>query len=385
MTTDADAARQDPATEQSAHPDGAEATPGEQSGESPPWRAMIAVSQLAAHPGNVRADLDLNEEFVHSVAVNGVLTALRITPDAEGFRVIDGGRRLAAALKTGTKEVPYDLVPERAGDEAGQYLDMINTNRHRNPLTVLEEAGALFAAHQAGARKTRLRKAAGLTAAAVNDALAAAQLSEDIRAKVGHLVQQLTLDQYALLAEFEDDPAAVDRLASAAQWGMSLDHEAERLRQERAEIAEHQRIRAELEGAGVTVTATLPANGQLLTSLCHDDQILTPETHAACPGRGAFFRPYDLASPVHYCTDPAAYGHAFRYATASAAPGGDLGTPIRVDPRPPKRHRIRQGGSSSRATKPGPLPPRSAGGGWRHCSPGGPHRARSPSSSPGSC
>ena len=336
MTTDADAAGQDPAIEQPGHPDGAEATPGEQPGESPPGRAMIAVSQLAAHLGNVRADLDLNEEFVHSIAVNGVLTALRITPDADGLRVIDGGRRLAAALKTGTEQVPYDLVPERAGDEAGQYLDMINTNRHRNPLTVLEEAGALFAAHQAGARKTRLRKAAGLTAAAVNDALAAAQLNEDTRAKVGHLEQQLTLDQYALLAEFEDDPAAVDRLASAAQWGMSLDHEAERLRQERAEIAEHQRIRAELEGVGVTVTATLPTNGQLLTSLCHDDQIVTPETHAACPGRGAFFRPYDLASPMHYCTDPGAYGHTFRYATASAALGGDSGTPDPGGPPPPE-------------------------------------------------
>ena len=80
MTTDTDAARHDPAIEQPGHPDCAEATPGQQSGESPPWRAMIAVSQLAAHPGNVRADLDLNEEFVHSIAVNGVLTALRITP-----------------------------------------------------------------------------------------------------------------------------------------------------------------------------------------------------------------------------------------------------------------------------------------------------------------
>ena len=153
MTTDADAAHEDPVIERPENPDGAEATLGERSGDSPPWRAMIAVSQLAAHPGNVRADLDLNEEFVASVAVNGVLTALRITPDGEGFRVIDGGRRLAAALKTGTKEVPYDLVPERAGDEAGQFLDMINMNRHRNPLTVLEEADALFAAHQAGARE----------------------------------------------------------------------------------------------------------------------------------------------------------------------------------------------------------------------------------------
>ena len=76
---------------------------------------MIAVSELAAHPGNVRADLDLNEEFLASIAVNGVLTPLRITPDGDGFRVIDGGRRLAAALKTGTREVPY-----RPGAGAGR-------------------------------------------------------------------------------------------------------------------------------------------------------------------------------------------------------------------------------------------------------------------------
>ena len=46
-------------------------------------------------PGNVRRDLDLNAEFMESIAVNGVLVALRITPDGDGFRVIDGGRRLA--------------------------------------------------------------------------------------------------------------------------------------------------------------------------------------------------------------------------------------------------------------------------------------------------
>jgi hypothetical protein len=41
---------------------------------------MIPVSQLAAHPGNVRTDLDLNPEFVASIAANGVLVPLRITP-----------------------------------------------------------------------------------------------------------------------------------------------------------------------------------------------------------------------------------------------------------------------------------------------------------------
>src|SRR6201999_3513688 len=120
------------------------------------------------------------------------------TPDGDGYRVIDGGRRLAAAAKAGVEEVPFDLVADRAGDEAGQYLDMIEANRHRNPLTTLEEADALFAAKQAGATRTRLRKTTGLASAMVNDALAAARLTVETRAQVGEACEQLSLDQYAI-------------------------------------------------------------------------------------------------------------------------------------------------------------------------------------------
>ena len=44
--------------------------------------------------------------FIESVRANGVLVALRIIPDGDGYRVIDGGRRLAAAVKAGVDEVP---------------------------------------------------------------------------------------------------------------------------------------------------------------------------------------------------------------------------------------------------------------------------------------
>ena len=291
-------------------------------------RAMIAVERLAAHPGNVRRDLDLSPEFVESIAVNGVLVALRITPDGDSFRVIDGGRRLAAALKAGVTEVPYDLVSDRAGDEAGQYLDMINMNWHRNPLAPLEEAGALFAAREAGATKTRLRKAAGLTSATVNGALAAPRLSDETRATVEGLGEQLSLDELAVLAEFDGDPDAIARLTVAASCGI-LEHEAELLRQARAEQAEHQRIRGELEAAGFAVTEILPANGVYLTVLGHDGDDLTPDSHAACPGRGVLFRSYDPLTPVHYCTSPDQYGHTFRHAGRSrpAAADGTAGTP----------------------------------------------------------
>ena len=158
-------------------------------------RPMISIDRLVAHPGNVRRDLAITAEFVESFA-NGVLVPFRITPNGDGrYRVIDGGRRLEAAIKAGLTEVPYDLVEDRAGDEAGQYLDMLNTSRHRKPLTVLEEADALFSAKEAGATRTRIRKATGMSSTELKSALSAAKLSDDARGKVEELEQQLTLDE----------------------------------------------------------------------------------------------------------------------------------------------------------------------------------------------
>ena len=70
---------------------------------------MIAVSRLTAHPGNVRADLDLTAEFCASAADNGVRVPLLITTESDGgFRVIEGHRRLAArrwAVLAGRRQV----------------------------------------------------------------------------------------------------------------------------------------------------------------------------------------------------------------------------------------------------------------------------------------
>ena len=283
-------------------------------------RPVIAVSLLTAHPGNVRRDLDLSPGFLASIKDNGVLVPLRITVDADGgYRVIDGHRRLAAAVQADLAEVPVDLADDRAGDEPGQLLDMWVAHRHRNPLAPLEEADALFAARAAGATKARIRKSTGLKSPQVTAALTAATLSEETRASVQALPRDLTLEDLAILAEFEDDPGAVDQLLTAAQWHGTLDHHAERLRQEREEQAEHTRLCRELQDAGVTVTEALPPGGQLLAVLRHDGEDLTPESHAGCAGRAALFRSYDLTTPVHYCTEPAAHGHTFRHSEPGVA------------------------------------------------------------------
>jgi ParB-like chromosome segregation protein Spo0J len=285
--------------------------------DSPPWGpappSMIGVGQLTAHPGNVRQDLDLTPEFLASVAEIGVRVPLLITrDDAGGFRIIEGHRRLAAALRAGLAQVPCVLDADRAGDQAGQFLDMLvaNSGGYRKNLTPVEEAAALFAAHEAGATKTRIRKSTGRKADEVKTALAVGGMSGQAKQAAGELARELSLDQLALLAEFDGDPAAVEQIVAALRDGYSVEYVAERIRQDRAEAAEHKRLRAELEAAGTPVTGELPDGAVRLTALVHDEDDLTPEAHGDCPGRGVFFPSWTRLHPVHYCTDPAAYGHA---------------------------------------------------------------------------
>jgi len=314
-------------TDPDAQPDAAagasDQSADDQVGATANCRLLIAVSELTAHPGNVREDLNLTPELVASITAEGVRIPLLITTSADGgWLVIEGHRRLAAAVKAGLAEVPCDIDRCRAGDEAGQFLDMLlaNSDGYRANYTIFEETAALFAAHEAGASRTRLRKATGRTAAHVKSALAAGGLSADTRARAAELGPDLTLEDLAVLAEFTGDDDATGALLGALQHGYPVEHTAQRIRQDRAEAAEHAELRTSLQAAGVAVTDDLPAGAAWLTSLSHDGQDLTPEAHADCPGHGATFRAWNLLQPFCYCTSPAGHGHASRW-LLPAAPG----------------------------------------------------------------
>lgn len=225
------------------------------------------------------------------------------------------------------------MDPGRARDDAGQFLDMAIANSQdlRRNLTPLQEADALFAASQAGATRARIRKATGRTATEVKAALRAGRLSEGTRELAGELPRQPSLDELALLAEFERDELATRRLLSAISFGHSVDHVAEQIRQDHAEKTKHDQLVTELTAAGITITDTLPDGARPLDMLTHDGQDLTPDNHARCPGRSAYFRPWSPLEPCWYCTSPAANGHTDRYPSApvSSGPGSppDPGSP----------------------------------------------------------
>jgi hypothetical protein len=148
----------------------------------------------------------------------------------------------------------------------------------------------------------------------------------------------LTLDQLALLAEFDGDLAAIEQIVEALRHGYAVEYVTERIRQDQAETAEHERLRAELEAAGTLVTDGPPEGAVQLTALVNDQDDLTPEAHADCPGRGVFFPTWSKLYPVHYCTDPAAYGHAVRQL-------------------PPDRDRVGEADASAEASGVQPEPP----------------------------
>ena len=71
-----------------------------------------------------------------------------------------------------------------------------------------------------GRRRTRIRKSTGRKAEDIKTALAAGQMSAETRAAAGDLAAQLTLDELALLAEFDGDDEAVATVLEALRRGL---------------------------------------------------------------------------------------------------------------------------------------------------------------------
>ena len=99
----------------------------------------IKVGAISGHPLN-RVVVTVGaewEEFEASVRLHGVLEPLTARAAGDGYQVLAGHRRLAAAVRCGLSVVPCH-VEEMADDEALWFL--VNSNLQRLNLTLTEEA-----------------------------------------------------------------------------------------------------------------------------------------------------------------------------------------------------------------------------------------------------
>ncbi|MER6521863.1 ParB N-terminal domain-containing protein [Streptomyces sp. NPDC001553] len=281
------------------------------------YRPLISVSALNAHPGNVRQDLKITDEFLKSITVEGVRTPIVVTRADGGLRVVDGHRRLAAAIKAKLTHLPY-AFEER--DDAGQILDMVTTARHRASLTRSEEAAGLFDAAALGADAKRIAAAGAVTQVAAKQIQKLAK-SDAVRAAAAHRTGNGApdLEVMAMLAELEaDDPqAAAGALAEmdAAPngnhaWIIRRTRNASRARQAA------QTHRAELEKAGAAIRTV----GELRDSATRVIALpgITVEKHATCQGH-VWALEESANAYTAYCTSPELYGHKMPANTGGAA------------------------------------------------------------------
>ncbi len=237
---------------------------------------------------NVRLDPQVDAAFKASVKEHGVLQPVIAMHTADGrIRVRMGHRRTLAAAAAKIK-VPVLIVGQEGdgkAEDAARIIAQYTENTYRAPLTTRETAGLVQDLLDLGVTDAQLRRKTGLSKEQVTAAKAAAKSTGAL--EFADTWQSLTLEQTAVIAEFDDDPEALAALADASGRGQ-VDHVAQQLRDSAEERAQKKQLIEELTAAGVTILDSPLYSNQLGYWLNEAGEELTADTHAACPGHAAW-------------------------------------------------------------------------------------------------
>ena len=162
----------------------------------------ITAGFIYPHPDNPRKDLGDLSELVDSIKQTGILQNLTVIeggkglpdPDAYGYTVIIGHRRLAAAKLAGLKEVPCTVVDM---DEREQAATMLLENMQRSDLTPYEQAQGFQMMIDLGETKESISRKTGLSSTTVSHRLELLKLDPELL-KQAEMKQAKLTDYYEL-------------------------------------------------------------------------------------------------------------------------------------------------------------------------------------------
>lgn len=204
---------------------------------------------------NVRADIRLDKSFVSSIRQYGIHQPPVGWRDDDGFvHITMGQRRTSAALEIGHDVVHVIVKPQAAaeGDRAEELriVSQLAENEQRAGLTSGETAAAYKQLALFGLTEERIARKTNSPKQKVTTALTVA--GSDVAQEAAG-VYELTLDQAAIIAEFDDDAEAVEALtAQAAENPDQLVHLAQRIREDRLDQEVIDRLADEITAAGAT-------------------------------------------------------------------------------------------------------------------------------------
>lgn len=305
---------------------------------------------------NVRRDLRAGKGFLETVRAHGVVKDIDVYVTLTGLVVLDGHRRLDAALALHLESVPVRVV--RVDDEAERIASQLMVNDEAEHCNSAERADAIQQLVLLGVPAQDLRRR-GVRGEEVAAARAVASAPQAVRQAA---VERPQIDLVGLghLAELatdalEDSPVVAKAVADAIERPEQVEHIVARARAE----AEEERIladkRAELEAQGIRAFEdarewSLYDKGQRLDSLVDDHgEVLTEATHSSCPGHVAVVHPAVTwegdqrkvtgTRVALWCTDWRAHGHRNRWARNTS---GATSGPMDEEQRKARAEKIRR-------------------------------------------
>lgn len=206
----------------------------------------LPLDSVHADPQNVRtavdADRDAFTRLCDSVRAHGVLQPITVRQNAEGYVVVFGHRRLAAAREVELPTIRAILTDASDAEAAEQ---QVVENLQRVDLTPMEEARGYFRLSEMGGNMREVAKRVGRSRRHVQDRLALLSCSDHLQGLVdrSEISPVLALRvQAAVGLEASDDMVdyALDRAREGADLVIALAERAERdqVRQKIAEAIE---------------------------------------------------------------------------------------------------------------------------------------------------
>lgn len=262
---------------------------------------------------NVRKS-EVTPGFVGSIKKNGVLQPIIATPYGDGIAIIIGNRRVKGAIEAG-RNVDVIVRNDLTVDEARIIAQLVE-NCHREDMHASEIADAYAQLSLLGLDAEAIAAQVVADPKQVRASIALSKMPNAARTAVDK--GALTLEDATTLADFEADPKAYTRLLAAVEKGSNLKWAVADERRKAVRAALRQEATLALKAAGVPMVgepqgfAWKSSKEVGLDRLSDPDGVvLTPESHANCPGHAAFFDEHasgDLKA-TFICRDPHQYGH----------------------------------------------------------------------------
>ena len=250
-----------------------------------------------------------------------------------GVQVRYGQRRTLAGIEAGLASVPVVVFSAAPGQELDRIVQQWHENDKRRALGTSDQAAAAQQLAAFGLDAEQISARLGAAKQQVETALKVAASGLATKAADRY---DLTLDQAAVLSEFEDDKDSLTMLIAAAKEGPGqFAHAAQVCRDARKLAEEIAAATAKLEKAKVRILTADQARGMIRLNELTADQdrkAITPTQHKKCPGHAAYVTDtWQGVQTVYVCTDWRKHGHHSRWGSWQDTPAPAAMTPEEAD------------------------------------------------------